>query len=55
MRHNFPQVLQNLVYISDSTGTLTDEDLSGLTAIGIPQPERSDDVSGLIDRLSEKI
>lgn len=47
------EIILNKVYVADSTGTLTDEDLSGFTALGFPQPERSDDVSGLISRLSD--
>lgn len=40
------------VYISDSTGTLTDEDIAGFAGMGFPQPERTEDITGLIDRLS---
>lgn len=40
------------VYVADSTGTLTDDDLAGLQQMGLPLPERTENITAAIDSLS---
>ena len=40
------------VYVADSTGALTDDDLAGLQQMGFPLPERTENITAAIDSLS---
>ena len=40
------------VYVADSTGALTDDDLAGLQQMGVPLPERTENITATIDSLS---